>query len=402
MPAEFSAGARLEVRITPADVGKRVSVRRLTSVADGYPTFADTIGVLASWDAGVLRVTRRTGETVTIEEATLVAGKTVPPAPARRPGPAVPAVSTDDLEEIAARAWPPAESERLGGWTLRAAGGFTRRANSVLLTGDPGMPAAEALGRVVAWYGERGLTPWLQVPDSSPYGPELDAAGWTREAETVVRVAPLAPLTSLPDAGEAGPGPASGAGAGTAAGAGPGAADAGIRSPGVGPVRLAREIDARWLAAYHRTGGLAEAAVRVVTGGASVWFASVAAPDAGARAGVGAGVGADAGADAGAVPDPGAVAIGRAVVDGRWALFGVVEVPPALRRRGLATAIMGALARQAYAEGATAAYLQVEADNAAALALYDRLGFTDHHTYCYRRPGGPGLPERPGGPGPGA
>jgi ribosomal protein S18 acetylase RimI-like enzyme len=383
MPAEFSAGARLEVRITPADVGKRVSVRRLTSVADGYPTFADTIGVLASWDAGVLRVTRRTGETVTIEESTLVAGKTVPAAPARRPGPSVPAVAAEELEEIAARAWPPLESERLGDWTLRAAGGFTRRANSVLVAGDPGVPAAEALRRVVAWYGERGLTPWLQVPDSSPYGPDLDAAGWTREAETVVRVAPLAPLTSLPDAGEAGAAAAA-AGASEAAPAS-GAVRPGIRPPGLGPVRVAREIDARWLAAYHLTGGLAEAAVQVVTGGASVWFASVAAPGADATPGAEAvsGAEAEAGAEAGA----GAVAIGRAVVDGRWALFGAVEVPAALRRRGLATAIMGALARQAYAEGATAAYLQVEADNTAARALYDRLGFTDHHTYCYRRPG---------------
>ncbi len=79
-------------------------------------------------------------------------------------------------------------------------------------------------------------------------------------------------------------------------------------------------------------------------------------------------------------------AIGRCVVDGPWALFGAVEVEPAARRRGLATAVMGALARQAYAEGATAAYLQVEADNEAARALYDRLGFTDHHGYHYRRP----------------
>jgi ribosomal protein S18 acetylase RimI-like enzyme len=46
---------------------------------------------------------------------------------------------------------------------------------------------------------------------------------------------------------------------------------------------------------------------------------------------------------------------------------------------------MGALARQAHAEGATAGYLQVEADNAGARELYDRLGFTDHSGYHYRR-----------------
>jgi ribosomal protein S18 acetylase RimI-like enzyme len=73
-------------------------------------------------------------------------------------------------------------------------------------------------------------------------------------------------------------------------------------------------------------------------------------------------------------------------VEGPWVLFGAVEVAPERRRQGLATAVMGALARRAADEGATAAYLQVEADNGAARALYDRLGFTDHHGYHYRRP----------------
>ncbi|NUS09873.1 MAG: GNAT family N-acetyltransferase [Streptomyces sp.] len=326
MPADFSAGARLEVRITPVDVGKRVSVRQLTEIVDGHPTFTDTVGVLASWDEGVVYITRRDGESVRIAESALVAGKVVPPAPVRR-GSGVPVVTDDELEAIASRAWPATETTALGGWTLRSAGGFTRRANSVLAGGDPGMPLGEALSHVVRWYGERGTTPYLQVPDGSPYAAELDARGWVREADTTVRTAPLAPLTRLPRAADP--------------------ADA---------VTLSRTPDADWLAAYHRTGDLAEAALAVVCGGPSVWFATA----------------------------PGA--IGRAVVEGRWVLFGAFEVIPERRRRGLATALMGALARQAAEEGATAAYLQVEADNRGARLLYDRLGFTDHHGYHYRRP----------------
>ncbi|WUH91167.1 GNAT family N-acetyltransferase [Streptomyces sp. NBC_00433] len=321
MPADFSAGARLELRITPADVGKRVSVRQLAEVTHGRPTFTDTVGVLASWDEGVVHITRRTGETVRIAESALVAGKVVPPAPVRR-APAVPGATDQEMEAIAARAWPATETAPLGGWTLRHSGGFTRRANSVLVAGDPGMPLDEALAEVVRWYGERGATPYLQVPDSSPYAAPAAERGWSREADTLVRTAPLAPLTRLPD----------------------------------GPAALSRTPDAEWLAAYHRTGDLAEVALRVVTGGPSVWFATM----------------------------PGA--IGRAVVDGPWALFGAVEVIPSHRRRGLATAVMGALARRAAEEGATAAYLQVEADNEGARALYDRLGFSDHHGYHYRRP----------------
>ncbi|WP_277441320.1 GNAT family N-acetyltransferase [Streptomyces sp. SPB162] len=316
---DFAATGRLVVRISPADVGKRVSVRRVLEIADGQPTFSDTLGVLASWDHGVVCVTRRDGETVRIEESALVAGKVVPPAPVRRSA----RVSVAELQETASRAWPATEQERLGEWTLRSAGAFTRRANSVLAYGDPRIPLDEALESVVRWYGERGTTPYLQVPDDAPLAAELDRRGWLREADTLVRTAPLAPVAEL---------------------------------PGADAVTLARKPADTWLASYHRTGDLAEQALAVVLGGPSVWFATT----------------------------PGA--IGRGVVDGRWALFGAVEVEPAFRRKGLATAVMAALARRAVEEGASFAYLQVEADNDAARALYDRMGFTTHHGYHYRRP----------------
>ncbi|MFV2121036.1 GNAT family N-acetyltransferase, partial [Streptomyces sp. Act-28] len=76
---EFTAGGRFEVHITPSDVGKRVSVRRLGDPGSGPERFTDTVGVLTSWTEGVLLITRRTGETVRIAESSLVAGKVVPP-----------------------------------------------------------------------------------------------------------------------------------------------------------------------------------------------------------------------------------------------------------------------------------------------------------------------------------
>ncbi|MCK7624134.1 GNAT family N-acetyltransferase [Streptomyces sp. RS10V-4] len=338
---EFLAGGRAEVRITHADVGKRVSVRRLTGGGSGEPAFTDAVGVLTSWTDGVLSITRRGGECVRIEESSLVAGKVVPAAPARRRGPAA---TVRELQEVAARSWPALETERLGQWTLRASEGFTRRANSVLALGDPGVPLTEALGRVARWYAARGLPALLTVPtgggsDEGP-GAELAAGlaarGWTDEAHTTVRTAPLAPLADA-------------------------AAD-------TARVLLSREPDAGWLSLYHRTGAAPSAAARaVLTGGPSVWFARVPAPD--------------------GTP----AAIGRLAVDGRWAGFSAVETAPERRRGGLATLVMAALAGQALAEGASAAYLQVEADNAGALALYGRLGFTEHHGYHYRRGPGPGA-----------
>ncbi|MEV6576721.1 GNAT family N-acetyltransferase [Streptomyces sp. NPDC051582] len=324
---EITAGGLLEIRITPADVGKRVSVRRVESGADEAPSFTDTVGVLTSWNQGVLTITRKSGEIVHISESSLVAGKIVPPAPARRRGPAA---SFEELARVGARAWQPLESEPLGAWTLRAAGGFTRRANSVLPLGDPGLPLDEALARVTAWYAERGLPAYAQtatgaVGTQELLGAELERRGWVNEVSAQVRIAALAPIADV---------------------------DAGASASAV---RLSRTPDEEWLGMYGRVKD-PEVARRVLVAGPSVWFATL----------------------------PGR-AIGRLVVDGRWAGFAAVEVDPEHRRAGLGTAVMAVLAGRALEEGASAAWLQVEADNAGALALYEGLGFATHHAYHHFR-----------------
>ncbi|MGW1162761.1 GNAT family N-acetyltransferase [Streptomyces sp. NPDC002519] len=336
---EISAGGWLKVRITAADVGKRVSVRRWSEHAAKGERFTDTVGVLTSWDNGVLLITRRDGERVRIEESSLVAGKVAPPAPARHRGPAA---SWEELARVSARAWQPVERERLGEWELRAAAGFTRRANSVLPLGDPGLPLDTALATVRRWYATRGLPAYAQLATGAegaqePLCAELEARGWTREVTAELWTGALAPVA---DRGTAG-------------------------------VELSRAADEAWLARYQRK-GVSDVALKVLGGGPSVWFATVPG-------------------EQGAPP----AAIGRCVVDGRWAGFAAVEVDPEQRRRGLATAVMAALARQALDEGASAAWLQVEADNAQARALYARLGFSAHHAYHHYR-------EPEGSPGPGA
>ncbi|MEU0035959.1 GNAT family N-acetyltransferase [Streptomyces sp. NPDC006333] len=341
---EISAAGRLKVHITTADVGKRVSVRQLIEDGGAGEKFSDTVGVLTSWDGGVLLITRRGGESVRIPESALVAGKVVPAAPARRRGPAA---SYEELARVAARAWRPVESERLGGWELRAASGFTRRANSVLPLDGPGVPLDEALTRVRGWYAARGLPAYVQTATGAEgtqevLCAELEARGWTREVTAELWIGPLAPLAdrAAPD------------------------------------VVLSRTADAAWLGRYQRK-GLSDVALKVLGGGPSVWFATV--PGA-----------------AGEAP----AAIGRCVVDGRWAGFAAVEVDPAQRRRGLATAVMAALAGRALDEGASAAWLQVESDNAGARAMYAGLGFAPHHAYHhYRAPRTPDEPGRPTGTG---
>jgi ribosomal protein S18 acetylase RimI-like enzyme len=326
---EISAAGRFEVRITVADVGKRVSVRRLTGNDVAEEKFTDTVGVLTSWDDdGMLTITRRDGEIVRIPESALVAAKIVPPAPARRRGPAA---TYRELARVASRGWRPVESEPLGEWELRAAAGFTRRANSVLPLGDPGLPLDAALDAVRRWYSERGLPAYVQTATGAEgtqelLCAELERRGWVREVSSELWTGALAPVAD--------------------------------RAEGAGVV-LSRSADEAWLARYQRK-GVSEVALRVLGGGPSVWFAAV--PGEGAPA-----------------------AIGRLVVDGRWAGFAAVEVDPALRRRGLAGEVMAALARRALEEGASAAWLQVEAENTGARAMYTGLGFGAHHAYHHYR-----------------
>ena len=76
-------------------------------------------------------------------------------------------------------------------------------------------------------------------------------------------------------------------------------------------------------------------------------------------------------------------ASGVAAVHGDWVGFRTISVAPQHRRRGLGLAVMAALVEWSAERGATTAYLQVLGDNDPALALYDRLGFVEHHRYRY-------------------
>ena len=118
-------------------VGRRVTVRhRLRS---GLLT--DAVGEL-SVDDGEFAVQTRRGP-VRVSRADVVAVRAIPPPVPRRPSWAAVA----RLENVCADAWPARVDRPLGAWRLRAAGGFTGRANAALAVGDPGDPGAGRAGR---------------------------------------------------------------------------------------------------------------------------------------------------------------------------------------------------------------------------------------------------------------
>jgi hypothetical protein len=69
---------RLEVSLGAGDVGSRVVIRWRRPSGDG-----DVLGVLEGADAVSFTVRKSSGEAVTIPRDRALAGKTVPPAPAR-------------------------------------------------------------------------------------------------------------------------------------------------------------------------------------------------------------------------------------------------------------------------------------------------------------------------------
>ncbi|WP_100515355.1 N-acetylglutamate synthase, CG3035 family [Mycobacteroides abscessus] len=76
-------------------------------------------------------------------------------------------------------------------------------------------------------------------------------------------------------------------------------------------------------------------------------------------------------------------AIARGAVTENWLGISAVRVAENQRRRGLAAQVCDILLGWGAALGARRAYVQVRADNAAALALYPTLGFTEQHRYRY-------------------
>jgi ribosomal protein S18 acetylase RimI-like enzyme len=295
----------------------------------------DLLGVMLSWTAADTVVETEAGERVMIALADIVSGKPVPPRPSARLR-----VSAEEAERRALLGWPPVESEPLGAWVLRAAAGFSARANSVLAVGSPGSAFDDALVAVRRFYADRGLPDWAQVVVGSDQEVAFAERGWVParpgEADTAFQLASVAQVARALRRAAAG-------GAGWSTSVEPTASTA-------------------WLANDDRALATPAAARAVLEGPAEVGFVSVLLGSA-------------------------LVAKGRVSLSGDWAGVTDVWVSPDHRRQGLALVVMGELVEWAAERGASTTYLQTRGDNPAALALYERLGFVTHHTYRYLTPG---------------
>ena len=255
------------------------------------------------------------------------------------------------VEEIAANAVIPTTVQVVDGWLLRACSAAPfRRANSVLaIRGDAhGLDARIAIAE--DFYRSRDLPVRFQLgPVIEPRELEqhLAGRGYEIEVRSLMQVAQVADVVRV-------------------------TADA-VK----GPLRAEVEDrpDAAWIeAAAAGHGDQRGARRRVLSYGEAL-----------ARIG-------PRGAAAVVRDADGAVCgTGFVVVERGWAGVLGMGTHPAMRRRKVATLLLHALAEHASRLHAKRLYLQVEADNIAALALYAHAGFDAAYGYHYRslglRPG---------------
>lgn len=320
---------------SPLRVGVRVAIRyRLPQGSEA--SFTDVIGVVTAVDDRRVTVGSRKGS-VTVARGDFVAARAVPPAPVRRGRPHR-AVGIGDLGRLMADGWPAVELRRLGDWLLRASSGFTRRGNSVLPVADPSLPLGNAVDYCERWYAERGLPamfhldlPTSGLPDDDPLGAELLSRGYLVDQPTVTLTAASGDIPRLTEQSV--------------------------------PVTMDAALSPRWLHAYGKqrslTPGVSE---QVLTGSPGRLFASTTAAD-------------------GTI-----TALARMSVHPGWAGISALWVDPGARRQGLARTIVQAVAHLGRQHRMGSLFLQVEADNEPAIALYESLGFTTHHTYVYLVP----------------
>lgn len=242
------------------------------------------------------------------------------------------------LEQLAANAWPAAETASVDGWLCRYAASSSRRLNSVLpLQTEGQLGLDERIAAVEQFYSRRQTPARFQVsPAAAPYSldDDLKTRGYDLVGTILVQTAAVKDVQTR-------------CGRLTS-----------------GRIVVADQCPDSWFDTYLR----AEPGREKTAADRRAVLARIAPPTAYVTWEV---VGE-------------AAAIGLGVLEQGWLGVFCMATLPAYRRQGGATAILGALAEWGAGQGAEESYLQLFARNAAALAVYGRAGFTTLYPYHFR------------------
>jgi ribosomal protein S18 acetylase RimI-like enzyme len=234
------------------------------------------------------------------------------------------------LEHVTMRAWPALEILHYDGWTLRAANGYSGRANSVNPLDDSSLSLEDKLEFCESWYAQRQL-PCLFRLNEAMQPPHLDEVlerwGYERSVDSLVKTVNLPGHEHSIDA----------------------------------RFSYGNAVQDDWLGDWGRWNNVPDLHIRT----AKTMLSNSPAE-----------------ACYGRIEDK---AVGLAVREGDYVgLFDIV-VSPEHRRQGLGEALVSSLLAWGREQGAKTGYLQVLSTNQAALELYRSLGFIEHHRYWYRK-----------------
>lgn len=235
------------------------------------------------------------------------------------------------LEEFSLSAWPALKTIYYDGWVLRFAGGYTRRANSINPVYASTLAVDDKITHCKTLFKAQGIRPVFKMTDSV-HPSELDALlaerGFEAEAHTSTQIVDLDGRSFD------------------------------------GAITIDAQCSDEWITHYVSLNNVDPAHVptmkRMLDNMAlAAGFAQI--------------------VDGGEV-----VAVGLGVAGlGFVALFDIVTAPHR-RNEGYGRRLVGGLLRWGQAQGAQRGFLQVMADNAPALHLYQSLGFHEVYRYWYR------------------
>ena len=301
-------------------IGKRVTIR--LREADGG--FRDIVGILQSEH----ELINSKSQAISFSKDEIAIWREIKPLPDRAGTGSPLSLRIIELEKLSDSTWPATEIIEFGKWRLRISDGFTMRANSALPTGagpigEPALQLADDVEHVIKIYRDKGLTPTfiLPLPIYQELDDYLESQGWQIKVGAQFLVK-----------------------------------DIELNEDEALSQNSSEILDypsQAWLGLQsdHRLESLMKrypAKYGVIKSGENV------------------------------------VAVGRIATLGTWALATRLFVDPSHRGKGLAKQLMLRLMAAAKADGATKIGLQVDLENAAALALYDSMGFRFHHKLVYR------------------
>jgi len=235
------------------------------------------------------------------------------------------------IEEAALNAWPAPQQMMYDGWVLRFTGGNSKRVNSVNIFDPSTLPLSEKVQFCEVVYNRLGLPVLFRLPEpfTTPELPQiLMDSGFEAFDLTLVLGREIDVSSALP-------------------------AGVDVRSL----------LDEDWLQIYAQITGKTLSSL--------VHHKAVLK---------------------GIVPEKKLIALywgerpvacGMGVVSGDLLGYFSIYTDTDVRRKGLGQAVMSVLSQWGFEHGATFGYLQVEGDNAPALALYQKLGFTRLYGYEY-------------------